>query len=204
MKHYSKQTAGYTDTVTVGTSRIKRLVKVLAGILCGVLLFNSAPMFGATIPPTYSLNLGWNPSSSPGVVGGHLHYGTVSGDYTNTIVVGNVATITVPGLSSGVTYYFAVTAITTNGIESIYSNEISYPPVVPGRLLNITALTGRQFMLTMTGPTGHTNNIEASSNLTTWTVIGKVTLGTGGSASFTDTNAASFSKRFYRTSDSQP
>jgi len=33
----------------------------------------------------------------------------------------------------------------------------------------------------------------------TWTVIGTATVGATGSLDFTDTNAASFSKRFYRT-----
>jgi hypothetical protein len=32
-----------------------------------------------------------------------------------------------------------------------------------------------------------------------WTVIGTATMGASGSLDFTDTNAASFSTRFYRT-----
>jgi hypothetical protein len=41
--------------------------------------------------------------------------------------------------------------------------------------------------------------IQASRDLETWTVIGALTVGAGGWADFTETNAASFSWRFYRT-----
>ena len=51
----------------------------------------------------------------------------------------------------------------------------------------------------MTGPVGHTYEIQATQDFKTWTVIGTVTVGTNGSFIFTDTNAASFSRRFYRT-----
>ena len=51
----------------------------------------------------------------------------------------------------------------------------------------------------MTGPIGHTYDILATQDFVTWTVIGTVTVGASGSLDFTDTNAASFSKRFYRT-----
>jgi hypothetical protein len=57
----------------------------------------------------------------------------------------------------------------------------------------------RQFILTVTGPIGHTYDILATQNFKTWTVIGTVTVGTNGLSVFTDTNAASFSRRFYRT-----
>ena len=51
----------------------------------------------------------------------------------------------------------------------------------------------------MTGPIGHTYDILATQDFITWTVIGTVTMGASGSLDFTVTNAASFSKRFYRT-----
>jgi hypothetical protein len=51
---------------------------------------------------------------------------------------------------------------------------------------------------------GHTYDIKATEDFTAWTVIGTVTLGASGSLDFTDTNAASFPKRFYRARDTQP
>jgi hypothetical protein len=58
-----------------------------------------------------------------------------------------------------------------------------------------------QFMLTVTGQTNQTYEIQATQNFITWTVIGTVITGTNGSFNFTDTNAASFSSRFYRAED---
>ena len=68
---------------------------------------------------------------------------------------------------------------------------------VPGVQLRVTP--ARQFVLTVNGPIGHTYDIQATQDLKTWTVIGTVTMGTNGLSVFTDTNAASFSRRFYRT-----
>ena len=57
----------------------------------------------------------------------------------------------------------------------------------------------KQSVVTVTGQVGHTYNIQATQDFKTWTVIGTVTVGATGSLDFTDTNAPSFSKRFYRT-----
>jgi hypothetical protein len=55
-----------------------------------------------------------------------VHYGLQSGAYTASLDVGLVTTTTVAGLSSGQTYYFAVTAYDrTDGVESAVSNEVS-------------------------------------------------------------------------------
>jgi len=51
----------------------------------------------------------------------------------------------------------------------------------------------------VTGPVGHTYDIQATQDFVTWTVIGIVTMGASGTLNFTDTNAAAFSRRFYRT-----
>ena len=56
----------------------------------------------------------------------------------------------------------------------------------------------KQFILTIAGQNGHMYDIQATQDFITWTVIGTVTMGASGTLDFTDTNAASFSKRFYR------
>jgi len=65
--------------------------------------------------------------------------------------------------------------------------------------LKLRVTPAKQFVLTVSGPTGHTYDIQATQDFITWTVIGTVTVGASGSLDFTDTNAAAFSKRFYRT-----
>ena len=57
-------------------------------------------------------------------LGGYkIHYGTASGSYTATVVVGKTTTYAF-ALPAG-TYYFAVTTYDTLGSESGFSNEVT-------------------------------------------------------------------------------
>ncbi|HXW68039.1 MAG TPA: S-layer homology domain-containing protein, partial [Dissulfurispiraceae bacterium] len=58
------------------------------------------------------------------LAGYKVYYGTVSGDYTQNVNVGNVTNYTVSNLAAG-TYYFAVAAYDTSGNQSTYSNQVS-------------------------------------------------------------------------------
>ena len=78
-----------------------------------------------------------------------------------------------------------------------YWVDVVWQGELPGVQLLVTHT--RQFVLSVTGTIGHTYDIQATQDFKTWTVIGTVTVGTNGLSVFTDTNAASFSKRFYRT-----
>jgi len=148
---------------------IARLTKVLGGILFCAQLHNPGQTFGATAPAGQSVTLVWNVNTDPNVTGCNVYYGVSSGNYTSVVNAGNVTNTTVSGLVAGVTYYFAATTYDAAGDQSGYSTEIAY-----------TATT-------------------ATQDLIAWTVIGTATLGVSGSLDFTDTNAANFSKRFYRT-----
>jgi hypothetical protein len=160
---------------------------------------NPVPAFSATLSGSYSVTLAWNSSPSTDVIGYHLYYGTASGIYTNDIVLGNGTTVTVSGLSSGGVYYFAMTAIGADGQESVLSNETSYRRELPdGAQMQSQGVSGGQFVLTVSGTTSQTYDIEATQDFTTWTVIGTVTLDASGSLDFTDTNSASYPQRFYR------
>ena len=157
-----------------------------------------------------SVTLAWDPSANPEVVGYNIYYGVANRTYTNKVNVGKVTSVTIPGLSEGTTYFFAVTAHDILGLESDYSTEASY--TVPGALprsvllpsLQLTILLNRQVVLDVTGQVGHTYEIQASPNLTSWTVIGAVTVGASGSVQFTDTNAANYPARFYRVAEVLP
>jgi hypothetical protein len=81
-----------------------------------------------------SVSLGWDPDPEPNVAGYKLYYGAASGSYTNNIDVGNVTTATIEALAGGVTYYFAARAYDTLGLESAYSDELSY--AVPSTVTN--------------------------------------------------------------------
>ncbi|MEJ0090038.1 MAG: fibronectin type III domain-containing protein [Limisphaerales bacterium] len=185
-------------------SRLAGLARFLIGITLLVTLHNPLKAFSDPLPELYDLTLAWDPNPSPDVIGYHLYYGTVSGNLTNSILTGNVTTVTVPGLSWGVTYYFAITTVGTNEEESAFSDEISYRQELPGAQMQIHVASDGQFMLNVAGPVGHAYEIEASEDLSTWTVIGTVFLDSSSSLDFTDTNAMNFSQRFYRTRDTQP
>jgi hypothetical protein len=185
------------------SSRIIGFTRILGVIAFFGLLHNPGQTFGATAPAGQSVTLVWNANTDPNVTGCNVYYGVSSGNYTNMINAGNVTNTTVSGLVAGVTYYFAATTYDSVGDQSGYSAEATYtvPTTVsttPAQVQIRSAPAG-QFTLTVSGPSGKTYNIQATQDLMTWTVIGTATLGASGSLDFTDTNAASFSKRFYRT-----
>jgi len=87
-------------------------------------------------PPTASqdaVTLNWTPptentngSTLTNLAGYDIHYGTSSGNYTQSISVSNagIATYVVDNLSPG-TYYFSVAAVNSAGTESPMSSEVA-------------------------------------------------------------------------------
>lgn len=71
-----------------------------------------------------------NEDDTPASIKGYrLYIGTSSEDYSNEIsenTVGDKTEYRVTGLNSGETYYFAVAAVSDDGVESGKSDEISY------------------------------------------------------------------------------
>jgi hypothetical protein len=172
-------------------SKITGLTKFLAGLVI-------CKAFIASVQAQAKVTLAWNPSTSPIVTGFNIYYGEASGIYTNKTSVGTVTSLTIPNLVIGATYYFAATTFSAAGTESALSSEVSYTVPMPVSGLQLGVTPAKQFVLTMTGPVGHVYDIQATQDFNTWSVIGTVTVGTNGSFSFTDTNAASFSMCFYR------
>ena len=82
-------------------------------------------LLGYTPAHAGSATLTWVASSDPNLAGYRVYVGVASGVYGAPTDVGKVTTWTVPNLTAGVTYYFAVTAYNTAGMESSYSNEVS-------------------------------------------------------------------------------
>ena len=190
------------DDAAVSRSRTMGLTGFLGAIVILTALGAPVHAFGAVLPPGQSVTLAWTPSTDPNIAGCNLYYGVASRTYTNMVNPGNVTSVTISGLVEGTTYFFAATSYNTLGIESDWSTEVSYtvPGTIPGALAELqirTAPTG-QVILTLTGQAGRTYNIEASADLSAWSVIGTVAVPAGGSLDLSDTNAASFPKRFYR------
>lgn len=90
-----------------------------------------------------SVILAWDPSTGTNVIGYNIYYGLTSQAYSVRISEGNVTNCTVSGLVPGTTYYFAATAYDSQGLESAFSNEISY--TVPTNNLSSLVSQPEQF-----------------------------------------------------------
>ena len=202
MRTICQRTVNCAKGATGSKTRRGRFTKAWGAILLFAGLLGFSPALKAALPVWYSVNLAWDRSPDAEVTGYRIYYGVASGNYTNSLIVGNVATNTIAGLLAGVTYFFATSALNATGMESPFSNEVSYTP--GGFAVQLSLLANRQAVVTVRGLTGHTYEILATQDLTTWTVIGTVTLDASAATNFIDSNAASFTKRFYRTRDTTP
>ena len=70
------------------------------------------------------ISLEWDANTEPNLAGYKIHYGVSSGDYDNTVDIGNYTSCTISELQEGQTYYFAASAYDLNGNQSGYSNEV--------------------------------------------------------------------------------
>jgi hypothetical protein len=145
-------------------------------------------------PASQSVTLGWDPSGDSGVAGYKIYYGTASHIYTAAVVVGNTNNGTITGLVARITYYFAATSYNGAGAESPFSDEVSYTVPAPAAQLSGVVSSGGQFSFTVTGATGQTYVVQASTNLLDWVSV----LSNNAPFVFVDSNAAGFNQRFYR------
>jgi len=142
-----------------------------------------------------NLTVMWNKSADTNVQGYKVYYGTVSQQYTNSIVAGNATNASVTGIKTGVTYYFAATSYNAAGWESSYSPEISYTvPVVTNAPLTSAVSSASGFNFSVNGTAASLYVVVASTNLTYWAALATNTA----PFVFTDTNASHFSHRFYK------
>jgi len=108
-----------------GLAVIKQALNLFAAIICAaVWLFLGGQVSAGQVTLT------WDRNPEPDIAGYYIYQGSESGNYTNVINVGMSTTNTVSDLVEGGAYYFAVTAYNLSGLESGFSNEISY--TVPG------------------------------------------------------------------------
>jgi len=145
-----------------------------------------------------SVTLAWNADSGTNIASYNLYYGSAPRTYTNAVSTGNVAQGTVPGLNTGATYYFAVTAVDNTGLESDYSNEVTNTVTVALAKLKLRVSATKQAILDVTGTAGQSYNILSAPKMGSWTNIGTMTIGTNGAAEFIDPTSASQPVRFYR------
>lgn len=116
------------------------------------------------IPPNLTnvvgnVTLAWDASPSTNVTGYNVYYGLTSKNYTSLFDAGNNLNYTITNLTRGMTYYFAVTAHTITGVESVYSDEINYmipvtnqPPVITNLPPTISDIPNQNIFANYTSP----------------------------------------------------
>lgn len=141
--------------------------------------------------------LAWDPPPSSEIAGYNLYWGAASRCYTNLVSTSNL-TATVTNLQRGVTYYFAVTAFTADGLESDFSNEVSYTPAARpiAPVLRLSMTGGQQ--LQGLGEPYNRYELQRTTNLVVWTPMTTVTADRQGAFSAWDTGAGAV-RVFYRT-----
>jgi hypothetical protein len=142
---------------------------VLSGLVLTSTAIAAQPLLVPSNPPPV-VQLAWNapaiaPTGHP-ITAYFVYSGGATGAYTNKTPTGSSATnfnYTIP--TRGVKYFIAVTALDSIGLESIFSNEITYtagtPPGPPNQLPATVVVA--QTAPTPTGP--WTDQPELAFNL---------------------------------------
>jgi len=105
--------------------RLLQLIIAISSVFFSLITLTVSPSQAA------SVHLRWNaPTYADGspvadLAGYRVYYGQASGSHALTLDVGNSLSVSVGGLQDGQTYYFAVTAYNTVGLESGFSDEVS-------------------------------------------------------------------------------
>jgi hypothetical protein len=121
-----------------------------------------------------SVTLAWNASTSSGVSGYKVYRGAATGNYNLSVNPGNVTQATIGGLVPGATYCFAVSAYSTDGVESPLSAEISFTTPTNSRPPD-AGLTFAADSGALTGPFSALNGVLSQTLLTTLVGSGKAT-----------------------------
>ena len=193
----------------------KSILSRLLGLLAVMGL--AAPMMAQAVDEPGSTTLEWTANSEADVVGYKLYYGGSPGNYVRTVDVGNVTSVTVPGMISNFTYSFSVTAYNVYGDESDFAVEVSHTvplpaglsvayvargdlpanlPAIPEFVGGVTTVDGK-FSFTVIATAQSALTISASSDLQNWSTLGNVTNPTGG-VTITDSGSAAATRRYYR------
>ena len=97
-----------------------RTATLAAGVLAAIFVVTVTGVQAANV------TLAWDSNAETDLSGYIVYYGTASRSYPHSVDVGKVNSYEVTNLTSGTTYYFAVTAYDTQRNESAYSNEITH------------------------------------------------------------------------------
>ena len=122
------------ETLTVA---LGRRYAFIPAALSAVLFSTVAEAVDIPAPP---VNLAWNANPETNIAGYKVHFGTSSGSYSQIIDVPGQTHVELPQLILGGTYYLAVSAYNTDGLEGPLSTEmrLSAAPPAPAEETSFT------------------------------------------------------------------
>ena len=110
-------------------------ISALAAGQVATISMNSSNCFFRGVVTNGTVNLTWNPDTSEGVAGYKIYTGPASRVYTTTVDVGGSTTVALP-LPFWSTNYVAATCYDEAGMESDYSDEVTFS--APAPVVNIS------------------------------------------------------------------
>jgi hypothetical protein len=156
-----------------------------------------AMLLGPRANAVQSLSLVWNPSSGNNVAGYQFRYWEEGTTFQYVVDVGTNTSYLATGLQEGQTYNFLITAYTPLGIESLPSNVFTY--VVPNFInAALKAGPGSPLLINFLATPGHVYQVQASTDLKTWTTIWQTAVSTSACAQMEDAAIPNLNMRFYR------
>jgi hypothetical protein len=159
-------------------------------LIAGIILAVAAQ--AQTTPIT--VHLAWDPSPDTNVAGYYIYAGPSSGFYTSRIDVGNVTNATIGPLNAGQTYYFTASAYTTNGVESLPSNEVN------GfwTMLSIILSTDRLIHVDFAVAANKLFDLQTTTTFSNWTTLTTVASSSTTNVDVIDATWAKSPYKFYR------
>ncbi|HEX7860403.1 MAG TPA: fibronectin type III domain-containing protein [Verrucomicrobiae bacterium] len=161
----------------------------LASLIIGIL-----GVVSAHAQQTFSL--AWNANPEPDIVSYRVHVGTSTRQYTQSFAT-TAPSIDISTLPAGPTYFFAVTAVNSAGLESDFSSEISSAGAPSGPLVN-SSLSATAIRMTVQTSPSTVVAFDSSTNLVDWQFFANRTANASGVATLNQTRSTSGPRRFYR------
>jgi hypothetical protein len=124
-----------------------------------------------------------------------VYVGTSSRQYTEVYTTTSPS-VRISDLPQG-SYYFAVTAVNSAGLESDFSQEISNTGVPSGPMVTLALTTTSVRMTVQTAP-GSPVTFDSSTNLVDWQFFVSRTANASGIATLNEARSTAGPKRFFR------
>lgn len=164
----------------------------------------------ACYKPAWGATIQWEANQETNFAGYKVYIGTQTRRYDTVIDAGRTPGKTIESLLPGRSYYLAVTAYCSNGLESDFSAEVilTLPALgtntylVPFRLSFPAAAAAAT--ITFVGEAGRPCFIQACADMRSWQTIGVFTPPSSGTYQWADAEAPRHAMRIYRVIGSRP